>query len=179
MNIKYIYLLVFFIFISCIKNNSEVVKSYRVKLSQEVGEFALDKNKDTVFLINKIRNINFDNKLLLEVKNKDTIIDYKYLSKEKIKNLSFRYYIKKDVLVGKDIFFFKNKKVNYKSMDFKLYGLSVGNGLVSHPRMIFFNKEYGILANAAYGASFLFLKDSISKLEREQLFNKIISKIEE
>ncbi len=135
------------------------------------------KNNEKVIVFNVVTNKNFN--LSLSIKNKDTIIDYKYLSKEKIKNLGFRYYIKKDVLVGDDIFFLKNKKINYKNIDFKLYGLSVGNGLVSLPRMIFFNKEYGILANVAYGDSFLFLKDSISKLEREQLFNKIISKIEE
>jgi len=135
------------------------------------------KNNEKVIVFNVVTNKNFN--LSLSIKNKDTIIDYKYLYKEKIKNLGFRYYIKKDVLVGDDIFFLKNKKINYKNIDFKLYGLSVGNGLVSHPRMIFFNKEYGILANVAYGDSFLFLKDSISKLEREQLFNKIISKIEE
>ncbi|WKD86851.1 hypothetical protein KCTC32516_02231 [Polaribacter huanghezhanensis] len=140
--------------------------------------FSCDKkNNEKVIVFNVVTNKKFN--LSLSIKNKDTIIDYKYLSKEKIKNLGFRYYIKKDVLVGEDIFFFKNKKVNYKNIDFKLYGLSAGNGLVSHPGMIFFNKEYGILANATYGASFLFLKDSISKLEREQLFNKIISKIEE
>ena len=126
-------------------------------------------------LIYSLQSNKVDN-LLLKVENKDSIIDYKYKSKDSIKNFGFRYYIEKDVLVGDGVFKFKGKKIFFRNKNYKIYGYSK-NGLVSHPRFILFRKDYGIIANITYGAGFLFLKDTIVNENTSQLFSKIIEKL--
>ena len=132
------------------------------------------KNEEIILynlMSNKIEN------LTLNIKYKDSVIDYKYGFKENYKDFDFRYYLKKDILVDEDVLYYKNKQFIHQNIIFKLYGLGKDNGGVSHPRMYFFNKDFGILANVTYGVPFVFLKDSISLLESEILFKKIIFEI--
>ncbi len=180
MKLRNVFLIVFLIhFVSCKNVEKENIKSYKVKLSQEVNDFVIDDNKDTLYVVNVVKSINSYDRLSLVRKNKDSVIDYKYSSTKEYKNLNLRYHIEKDVLVSDNTFFYKNKAFQFQNLSFKFYGLSKGKDYVTHPKLLFFNKDYGILANVTHGANFLFLKDSISDLEKEKLFKRIINKIEE
>lgn len=114
--------------------------------------------------------------LKLNIINKDSIIDYNYKAKDSNKNFGFRYFLNKDILAGDGIFKYKKKDIVFKKLKFKIYGYSE-SGLVSHPRFILFRKDYGIIANIAYGAEFLFLNDKIVDKNHVQLFDKIIEKL--
>lgn len=114
--------------------------------------------------------------LTVIIKDKDSMFDYKYGFKEDYKNFDFRLYIDKNVLVDDDVLFYKKKQFEYNDLIFKLYGYGKGREGVSHPKMIFFNKENGILANMTYGVPFLFLKDSISLDKANLLYKKMINK---
>ena len=120
--------------------------------------------------------------LVLTIEPKDSVIDYTYLAKDTIKNtvndLRFRYHINKDVLMVDETFIPTNKKFLLKDKEFKIYSYSENNS-TSYPRFILFRKEYGIMANVAYGADFIFMKDSIIRIRDLNIFDKIISKINE
>ena len=124
------------------------------------------------------KELTYKHSLLLTIENKDSVIDYTYLAKDSIKNLKLRYHLKKNILVGDDAFIFTNKKIFLKNKEYKIYGYSE-NSLVTHPRFILYRKDYGIIANVAPGADFIFLKDSIVKIKDLNIFNKIVSKINE
>ena len=122
--------------------------------------------------------LTYKHSLLLNIEDKDSVIDYTYLAKDSVKNLRFRYHVKKDILLLNNVFIPTNKKFLLKDKEFKIYSDSENNS-TSHPRFILFRKEYGIMANVAYGADFIFMKDSIIKIKDLNIFNKIISKINE
>lgn len=116
--------------------------------------------------------------LLLSIKDKDSVIDYSYLAKDSIKNLRFRYHVNKDILLGDGAFIPTKKKFLLNDNEYKIYSDSEYNS-TPHPRFILFRKEYGIMANVAYGADFIFMKDSIIRIRDLNIFNKITSKINE
>ena len=62
--------------------------------------------------------------LLLNIKDKDSVIDYTYLAKDTIKNtvndLRFRYHINKDVLMVDDTFIPTNKKFLLNDKEYKI-----------------------------------------------------------
>ena len=153
-----LFILLFFILYSCERNKIIEEKRYVYKITSEG-------------LLNR-------HSLSLIIKNKDSVIDYKYIANDSLKNLGIRYYLNKDILVLNEVFYYTNKKVFVKEKEYKIYGSQV-NGFASHPSFILFGKDYGIKANVAYGADFLFLKDSIPKIDNELLFEKIISRINE
>ena len=77
-----------------------------------------------------------------------------------------------------DTFIPTNKKFLLNDKEYKIYsGLEFSS--TSNHRFILFKKEYGILANVAYGADFIFMKDSIIGIRDLNIFNKILSKINE
>ncbi|MGB1500390.1 MAG: hypothetical protein ACPHAM_01115 [Flavobacteriaceae bacterium] len=116
--------------------------------------------------------------LVLTIEPKDSVIDYSYLAKDSQKNLSFRYHVNKDVLLVDGALIPSKKKFFLDDKEYKIYSHSENNS-TSHPRFILFRKEYGILANVAYGADFIFMKDSIIGIRDLNIFNKILSKINE
>ena len=122
--------------------------------------------------------LTYKHSLLLNIEDKDSVIDYTYLAKDSVKNLRFRYHVKKDILLLNNVFIPTNKKFLLKDKEFKIYSDSENNS-TSHPRFILFRKEYGIMANVAYGADFIFMKDSIIGIRDLNIFNKILSKINE
>jgi hypothetical protein len=100
------------------------------------------------------------------------------LAKDSQKNISFSYHVNKDVLLLDGAFIATNKKFLLNDKEYKIYsGLEFNS--TSNPRFILFRKEYGILANVAYGADFIFMKDSIIGIRDLNIFNKILSKINE
>jgi len=115
---------------------------------------------------------------VLTIEPKDSVIDYSYLAKDSQKNLSFRYHVNKDVLFVYGAFIPSKKKFFLDDTEYKIYSDSENNS-TSHPRFILFRKEHGILANVAYGADFVFMKDSVIKIKDLNIFNKIISNINE
>jgi hypothetical protein len=115
---------------------------------------------------------------VLTIEPKDSVINYSYLAKDSQKNISFSYHVNKDVLLLDGAFIPTNKKFYLDDTEYKIYNYSENNSN-SHPRFILFRKEYGILANVAYGADFIFMKDSIIGIRDLNIFNKIISKINE
>ena len=116
--------------------------------------------------------------LVLTIEPKDSVIDYSYLAKDSQKNLSFRYHVNKDVLLVDGAFIPSKKKFFLDDTEYKIYSDSENNSN-SHPRFILFRKEHGILANVAYGADFVFMKDSVIKIKDLNIFNKILSNINE
>lgn len=124
------------------------------------------------------KELTYKHSLLLTIENKDSVIDYTYLAKDLIKNIKLRYHLKKDILVDDNVFIYTNKKILLKNKEYKIYGYSE-NVFVSHPRFILFRKDYGMIANVALGADFIFLKDSIVKVKDLNIFNEITSKINE
>lgn len=116
--------------------------------------------------------------LVLTIEPKDSVINYSYLAKDSQKNISFRYDVNKDFLIVDDSFIPTNKKFFLDDTEYKIYSDSENNS-TSHPRFILFRKEYGIIANVAYGADFIFMKDSIIGIRDLNIFNKILSKINE
>ncbi|QTD37772.1 hypothetical protein JL193_00205 [Polaribacter batillariae] len=116
----------------------------------------------------------------LNVNEKEPIIHYEYFhQKDTIKRLFFKYNSDKDLLISNlDTFYFNKKTYNSKSLQFKFYQKKEIN---SHKRFLVFNKNYGLLANLAYGSDYLFLKDSISEMDKKLLFKALfydLNKIE-
>ena len=116
--------------------------------------------------------------LVLTIEPKDSVINYSYLAKDSQKNISFRYDVNKDFLIVVDSFIPSKKKFFLDDTEYKIYSDSENNS-TSHPRFILFRKEHGILANVAYGADFVFMKDSVIKIKDLNIFNKILSNINE
>ena len=116
--------------------------------------------------------------LVLTIEPKDSVIDYSYLAKDSQKNLSFRYHVNKDILLVDGAFIPSKKKFFLDDTEYKIYSDSENNS-TSHPRFILFRKEHGILANVAYGVDFVFMKDSVIKIKDLNIFNKILSNINE
>ena len=75
-----------------------------------------------------------------------------------------------------DTFIPTNKKFLLNDKEYKIYsGLEFSS--TSNPRFILFKKEYGILANVAYGADFIFMKDSIIGIRDLNIFTEVNYKI--
>ncbi|QTE23013.1 hypothetical protein [Polaribacter cellanae] len=108
----------------------------------------------------------------LHINEKKSTIYYEYLhQKDTIKKILLKYNSDKDILISDlDTFHFNKKVYNSKSLKFKFYQRKENT---SHNRFLVFNENYGLLANLAYGADCLFLKDSISITDKELLFKEL------
>ena len=111
--------------------------------------------------------------MFLNIDKKASIYSFDYIHpKDTIKNLSLKYDLKKEVLMyDLDTFFSMKNTFNSKSYSFKMYQTKE---IKSHKRTVVFNTDYGLFATLAYGADFLFLKDSISKSDSNIIFKGII-----
>jgi hypothetical protein len=111
--------------------------------------------------------------MLLDIDKKALIYSFDYSQpKDTIKNLSLKYNPKKEVLIyDLDTFFSIKNTFNSKSYEFKMYQTKE---IKSHKKTLVFNTDYGLFATLAYGADFLFLKDSISKSDSNIIFKGII-----
>ena len=112
-------------------------------------------------------------KMFLDIDKKGLVYSFDYSqTKDSINNLSLRYNPKKEVLIyDLDTFFSIKNAFNSKSYEFKMYQTKE---IKSHKRTLVFNTDYGLFATLAYGADFLFLKDSISKSDSNIIFKGII-----
>tara|TARA_B110000091_G_scaffold180226_1_gene196938 strand:- start:1488 stop:1967 length:480 start_codon:yes stop_codon:yes gene_type:complete len=111
--------------------------------------------------------------MFLDIDKKGLVYSFDYSqTKDSINNLSLRYNPKKEVLIyDLDTFFSIKNAFNSKSYEFKMYQTKE---IKSHKRTLVFNTDYGLFATLAYGADFLFLKDSISKSDSNIIFKGII-----
>ena len=111
--------------------------------------------------------------MFLNIDKKASIYSFDYSHpKDTIKNLSLKYDLKKEVLIyDLDTFFSIKNTFNSKSYAFKMYQTKE---IKSHKSTLVFNTDYGLFATLAYGADFLFLKDSISKSDSNIIFKGII-----
>jgi len=114
----------------------------------------------------------------LNITEKGGVIGFEYLNKiDTIGRLHLTYNKKLDVLITKaDTFYSTKKAYNLKEIKFKFYKRKV---VKSHTRSLVFNEKYGLLSNLAFGADYLFIKDSISKIEKEVLFKGVFLKLNE
>ncbi len=112
----------------------------------------------------------------LEIKKTDSLDNYNYHhQKNVLGNLFIKYYEKEDYIDSKfGKFTMVNKSKTYRGFLFKYYSTKKKGPKGS---VIVFNKEYGIIATSAYGADFLFLKDSVSIEKNKEIFTEIISGI--
>ena len=108
----------------------------------------------------------------LKISEKESTIGFEYLHEnDSIRRLYLKYNKKNDVLISRfDTFHSSKKTYKFKKVNFKIYQRKV---VQSHNRSLVFNERYGLLSNLAYGADYLFLKDSISKIDKEVLFKEL------
>lgn len=147
-----VFLLIIFFIISCSRNQKDIpIYSYSLA-TDSVYRFNLNSNTENV-------RTNFE-----------------YLhKKDTLRNLSIMYDNELDVLIyDSDTLKSTNRIYNSKSLKFKYY---LKKGAISHQRFLVFNEKYGLLSNLAYGANYLFLKDSISKSDKELLFKKLFLQV--
>ncbi len=138
---------IIFILLSCTKDQANV----------PIFSYSLSNNKIEKLILNSLHH--------------KEIIAFHYLHPtDTVKNVDLRYHIEKDILmVNSDTFLPTKKMYNSKSLDFKIYQLKSNK---SHGRSLVFNAQYGLLANLALGADYLFLKDSLSETENKVIFKK-------
>ena len=147
-------LLMSLLFFSCEKKEKNIsIYSYSL-LNDDVGDFKLN------------------------ITEKGGVIGFEYLNKiDTIGRLHLTYNKKLDVLITKaDTFYSIKKAYNLKEIKFKFYQRKV---VKSHNRSFVFNEKYGLLSNLAFGADYLFIKDSISKIEKEVLFKGLFLQLNE
>ena len=111
--------------------------------------------------------------MFLDINKKGLVYSFDYSqTKDSINNLSLRYKPKKELLIyDLDTFFSIKNAFNSKSHEFKMYQTKE---IKSHKKTLVFNTDYGLFATLAFGADFLFLKDSISKNDSNIIFKGII-----
>lgn len=78
------------------------------------------------------------------------------------------------LIIDKDSFWSTSKTYKTKNYTFKIYQQKE---VKSHNRSLVFNKNYGLLCNTAYGADFLFFKDSLQLAETKMIFKEILLEI--
>ena len=103
---------------------------------------------------------------------KNDITYFEYInSKDSIKNLKIIFNPKKDFLrTDIDTFYVTKNRYNSEVLEFKMYQTKQNK---SHNRTLVFNETYGLLSSLAYGAEFIFLKDSVSSNDRTIIFKEI------
>ena len=91
---------------------------------------------------------------------------------DSIKDFYLTYAKSKDFLIdGLDTLYFTSKYYKTSDVTFKAYQKKV---IQSHNRILIFEKDYGILANLAFGANYLFTKDSLPSLQNEEILKQIM-----
>jgi len=151
-NVFFYFLLIILFIISCGRNEKDIpIYSYSLA-TDSVHNFNLNSN----------------------TKNIRTNFEYLH-KKDTLRNLSIVYDNELDVLIyGSDTLQSTNRIYNAKSLKFKYYRKKAA---VNHHRFLVFNEKYGLLSNLAYGANYLFLKDSISKSDKELVFKKLFLQV--
>lgn len=106
---------------------------------------------------------------VLNYKNNGALIEFEYtLKQDTIRRLDFKYLKEKDILLlGLDTLFPIKSIYKPKEIKFKMYQFKQRR---NHIRTLVFNSKYGLLASLNYKSHKLFLKDSISKIDKENLF---------
>lgn len=111
-------------------------------------------------------------KLKLNRIQKNNMTYFEYInSKDSIKDLKVIFNPEKDLLrTDMDTFYVTKNKYTSEVLEFKMYQTKQNK---SHNRTLVFNETYGLLASLAYGAEFIFLKDSVSSNDRTIIFKEI------
>jgi hypothetical protein len=111
-------------------------------------------------------------KITLNIIKEEGFINFKYRHElDSLINLDLKYNLEGNFLISDFDTFSATKKVyNSKSLEFKIYQIKEIN---SHNHTLFFNEKYGLLSSIAYGADFLFLKDSIYANTKELIFKEL------
>ena len=112
-------------------------------------------------------------KLRLDIKKNGDKILYQYTSKtDSTKNLELTFNFRKNFLATKQDTFYSFRKT-YTTKDYEYFYYQQINAQ-SHVRTLVFEEDYGLLLSSGYGADFLFVKDSLSKIEMEDIFKELI-----
>ena len=109
---------------------------------------------------------------ILNSKHESEFINFKYVSSENSNlSLEFKYDLDKDyLLMASDTLYSIKSVYKPKDVEFKMYQIRQKR---SHIRTLVFNEEYGLLASLSFKSHKLFLKDSISFLEKETIFKEL------
>lgn len=128
--------------------------------------------KNAVFFLHFLNTKKVD-KLVLSTKKRGNIISYNYKNlTDSIKSIDLKYHLEKDViLMHKDTFWEISKTYTTKSYEYKMYQQKE---IRSHNTTLVFHKKYGLLCSTAYGADFLFLKDSLQLKETKMIFKEVL-----
>ena len=127
------------------------------------------RKETNIHIYNYPLNSNKVHNLKLNVSNSEGLIDFEYLRfNDSIKTLQLKYNSEKDILISKfDTFLPINKHIKN---DFKMYQTK---RIRSHKRILVFKESYGLIASIAFGGSSIFMKDSVTKNQKELIFKEI------
>jgi|GEM_PF-1228150 len=134
------------------------------KKQPEIPIFVQSLNADTISVLS------------LTIKDQDAILNFEYLtSQDSIKSIFLNYNKEKDILVSElDTFLSANEEYSFNGSEFKMYE---SKKIKKNSRTLFFNTDYGLLANIEFGQDYLLLKDSIKNEERNIIFKDLFLKI--
>ncbi|WP_299665780.1 hypothetical protein [uncultured Polaribacter sp.] len=134
--------------------------------------FSCDRNKSNIPIFSYKLQKEGVQKLKLGINEKENQINFEYLhEKDTVKEIFLKYNPEIDVLILElDTFQHIDKSYDSKSLNFKMYQ---SKNSKEQDRSLVFNSKYGLLASLAYGADFLFLKDSVSTNDKELIFKGI------
>ena len=147
-NISFYSLLLVFFLISC----------GRKEKNSPVYGYSLQADSIKKFTLNSIK--------------KEGLINFEYRNQiDSLSNIDLKYNLEGNFLIADfDTFLATEKVYNSKSLDFRIYQIKE---IKSHNRTLFFNTKYGLLSSIAFGADYLFLKDSISFTTKELIFKEL------
>lgn len=108
----------------------------------------------------------------LNIVETDSVTEYKYYHKKHKEGNLFLKFKKKENIITADfgVFSMIDKSFVYKNLKFYFYRVTKKG---SRPATILFHKDYGLLASSTTGASFVFLKEQLSKEKNNMLFNEM------
>lgn len=148
----FFYIIVSFILVSCNRSQNNI----------PIFLHALSKKNIEKFTLKSIQREGF--------------ISFNYLQKkDTIKNIDLKYMKEKDIIITNlDTFITTKKHYKSKTLSYTIYKHKLHK---SHNRFLVFNKNYGLFANLASGANFLFLRDTISSYTKGVIFKELFLQV--
>lgn len=123
---------------------------------------------DNSLLVYEMKSIEPDN-YMLNIKNKGAIINFQYKrTLDTVRKLDFKYSKENNILVlGLDTLKTIHSVFKPRNTEFKMYQ---NKQKANHATTYVFNENHGLFARLSFESHQLFLKDSITPLEKENIF---------
>ena len=131
-----------------------------------------DKNEENVPVFVYNMKSNYPEKYLLNSENENSSIQFKYSTKaDAATKINIKYLKEKQLLIlGLDTLISIKSTFKPRNTEFKMYQTKQKSNPIT---TYVFNKDYGLFASLGFKSHQLFLKDSITALEKETIFKGI------